>query len=616
MAQIEKLIEFFNCNIITDENYSEDKWLKINKKAMKLGYWIAPNAVNKHIENFLSSKDINYNSTFYKTFNDVVSKTRFELLCDQLLHYFTTYGTDFSVGNGYVPNDGEIDIRTTFKNYKVITGCTAKDMYDKCASLLYSGIALKQSTMQVICDFIIETDKDSINVNDIKNREAQVYFCSKTNIFPDDPVALLRCIIFIATGQILLIKNQDLIGSIKLNSSKFDFRKLTEDQLIKLSTIFNRFKPLFLAFKHSISVYWDNDNYKTIIESNKSYINKIRRLSNKYHEPMRTAEINSIVSKEHSIDEIKNIISNVNNFKIISLINICREITSNSEYIMYNIRNGKSFFTTKNNKFNIDYVKMLNKVLMDELASRLSSKTCYVKYPKNVNIGAPTSEKNFVGNFPMGTNFVLDKNNYIGIYWRNEWGAHDFDLSFTSIDGTFYGWNSSYYSADQAVVYSGDMTNAYPEAAEYFYFNKAVKNGICSINRFNGRDGAKYKFIYGADSDGRKFKRGYIFDPASLIMETELVSDTPMQSLGIVIDGRFYVTNKGTGNRRIASCAGKYTDYVMGGFMSKLTNCISLNELLEYCGFVDIDTVENPDENIDIIDFRVLDKKTIIDLFA
>lgn len=113
-----KLIEYFNCSIITENTFDKDKWIKLNEKAMKVGYWIHPNAANQYIEAFLKTKIVDYNSTFYKTFNDVISKTRFELLCDQLLHYITTYGTDFNYGNGYVPNDGNINIQSTFKSIK------------------------------------------------------------------------------------------------------------------------------------------------------------------------------------------------------------------------------------------------------------------------------------------------------------------------------------------------------------------------------------------------------------------------------------------------------------------------------------------------------------------
>lgn len=286
------------------------------------------------------------------------------------------------------------------KTYKVIIGCTVDEMLEKCASLVYSGIALHPMTMKTVMDFIIETNKDFINVDNIKNREALVYFCAHTGILPNDPISLFRYIIYKVTGETIIIKNDKLIELIHYNSTKFDFSQLNEYQMIGLASIFNRFKPLFLAFKHNKALWYITEEKSETVKintANKSCINKLRRMSKKYHKPMIKSDINSIVNTEYSIDEIKKIISNVNSFKIISLINICREILSNNEYIMYNIRNGKTFFTTTKNTYNIAYVEMLNKVLLDEIRCRLSTKTCYVKYPKNINIAAPTSEKNFIG---------------------------------------------------------------------------------------------------------------------------------------------------------------------------------------------------------------------------
>lgn len=619
MANIVKLIEYFNCNVITENTFDKDKWIKLNKKAMKVGYWIHPNAANEYTEAFLKTKIVDYNSTFYKTFNDVVSKTRFELLCDQLLHYITTYGTDFNCGNGYVPNDGGINIESTFKNYKVIIGCTVDEMLEKCASLVYSGIALNQTTMKTVMDFIIETNKNFINVDNIKNREALVYFCAHTGILPNDPISLFRYIIYIVTGETVIIKNDRLIEMISFNSTKFDFSKLNESQMIGLASIFNRFKPLFLAFKHNKATWYTTDKNSETVKintTNKSCINKLRKMSKKYHKPMVKSDINSIINTEYSINEIKRIISNVNSFKLISLINICREIMSNGKYVMYNIRNGKTFFTEANTQYNTAYIRMLNTVLMDEIRNRMADKTCYVKYPTNINIAAPTSEKNFIGNIPFGSNFEINENNYIGIYWRNEWGARDFDLSFTGMNGIHYGWNSGYYSQERDVIYSGDMTNAEPEAAEYFYFNKNTINGIFSVNRFNGEQNSQYRLVYGADSNPTNFGRGYIFDPSTLLFETDIISDNPMQNIGLVLNGKFYITNRTVGQGTVGSVYVTYKDNIIGALNSKLSNCISINELLEYCGFVDITTVEDPDENIDVIDFRNIDKQTLINLFA
>ena len=67
MPNIVRLIEYFNCNIITENTFDKDKWIKLNEKAMKVGYWIHPNAANQYTKAFLKTKIVDYNSTFYKT---------------------------------------------------------------------------------------------------------------------------------------------------------------------------------------------------------------------------------------------------------------------------------------------------------------------------------------------------------------------------------------------------------------------------------------------------------------------------------------------------------------------------------------------------------------------
>ena len=80
-----------------------------------------------------------------------------------------------------------------------------------------------------------------------------------------------------------------------------------------------------------------------------------------------------------------------------------------------------------------------------------------VKFPSQYVLTCPTSEKNFIGNFPMGTHVSMGPNSVMGIYWRNDWGTRYFDLSFISIYNTKIGWNSSFYDEQQNVIYSGDM---------------------------------------------------------------------------------------------------------------------------------------------------------------
>ena len=101
-----KLIKLFNVALV--ENIpSNDMFKTVNQLAAQVGYFVHPDVCNESVLAFLKDQTINLNATFYKNWQDVISKTRLELALDQVFHYLTTYGTSFSFGNGYVPNDEE-----------------------------------------------------------------------------------------------------------------------------------------------------------------------------------------------------------------------------------------------------------------------------------------------------------------------------------------------------------------------------------------------------------------------------------------------------------------------------------------------------------------------------
>ena len=82
----------------------------------------------------------------------------------------------------------------------------------------------------------------------IKNKEAIVKLAEFYNIYPENPVEFFRYIIYRSTDTTLLIKNNELIELIK-NSSYNPTQAFNQYGLEKLAEIFNRFKPLFLAYK-------------------------------------------------------------------------------------------------------------------------------------------------------------------------------------------------------------------------------------------------------------------------------------------------------------------------------------------------------------------------------
>jgi len=93
----------------------EDK--KINdyyiKELLKLGVVCNPHCDLEVVWQYIESKKFNPNATFYKTIKDVTDKTRFELFIDQIIHYYTTYGTDFQA-KPFIVNDTPVDLKQTF----------------------------------------------------------------------------------------------------------------------------------------------------------------------------------------------------------------------------------------------------------------------------------------------------------------------------------------------------------------------------------------------------------------------------------------------------------------------------------------------------------------------
>lgn len=528
----------------------------VNREAVKKGYIVHPDACTKSVFDFIREQNVDYNSTFYKTFEDVTSKSRFELFIDQVLHYASTYGTDYQ-GEAYVPNENYKDTITfTFDKYKVITAVSKEEMCNKCLNLFYSGIALKQETILACTDFLFdcvaakEFNSANIDVDKIQNREALVVVCNNFGKYPNNAISLFRYIVYVATNETLLIKNKNLIEKIKNSCNAFNFRNLTEKQIVALSTIFFRYKPLFLAFKCTM---------------NSPVINKIRRLAEKNHKPLKVGMLEAMLNADYldayasgkvNIDmgKLNAELENCTNFKLIRLIQTlvektvllmaCMENNGVAENKnMYIVRNGKVFFKNSEMKYNpeqiyniINVLKTLKTALKSKLIENLKNnieegKTATYIPLDGLNIACPVSEKNFVGNYPNGSFYEVNDNNILGIFWKNEWGTRDFDLSFQDINGNRISWNTSYYNnggTNADVVYSGDMTDASPHATECIKFRNTTQNGIFAINRYSGSEGSKFEMFMSQSEkfDHNKIKTlPYMVDPNTIVFKTECISD-------------------------------------------------------------------------------------------
>lgn len=596
---------------------------KVQELALKRGYIVHPDCCNESICDFLFYQlgPADVNSTFYKTWDDVLSKNRLEILLDQIISYTATY----VLGESWIPNEGSEVI--DFSKYTVIKPITFEELYEKCLGMIQSGIALKTNTVYDLCEYIkeyyISQDNAKLDIDSIKNREAQTYLCSELGMTPNDKFSLLRYIVFKTTNETMLIKNKELIDKIKTSIQPFDFTTLSEEQLKGLASIFYRFKDIFLAFrKHTHNYTWVKPDKLLLVQvaKNREIINKLRRLAPKYHKPFEAGFWETLLqNKNVTNDEIREKAKDVTNFKLVRMIQAINMHLCDPDKKLYIIRNGKTFIKDLSN-VNEDFRTLNNykKVLKDILVDRLKDKACVVKYPKGLVLTCPTSEKNFIGDIPFGSYYKMGKDNYFGIYWRNDWGAHDFDLSFISEDGSKIGWNSGWYNSRQNVIYSGDITNAPDGASEIILAKNNCPNGIININRYSGNQNSMYQFFFGKSDAIKQYPNGYMVDPNTIMVKTTNYSESSQESIGAVINNKAYLFKLGVGGGRVSTASRLGTSFLDLMYI-QARSFMTLQELLGDAGFADyndIDWTLYKEEEFEILDLSNLNRDTLISLFS
>ena len=609
-----ELISYFNVALSNIENDAKVlSFEEVNAEAAKYGWLVHPDCCNADTLQWV--RDVaktKYNKAFYKEWMDIVTKTRFELLVDQLCHYASTYGTDFTEGEGFMPNHG--DVVVPFKKFKVILPCTKRELFNKCADLIKSGIALNEQTQKTCSEYIVSNlaawNEYGFLIDDVKNKEAQATIAALTGVYPQDEFALLRCLVYCATGSTMLIKSKGSIARIKKNASKIPLGTLSEDQLVKLSKIFLRFKPIFLAMKASAGK----------IISNASVVNKLRKLAEKNHTPLVKGFWETVLIEKKDIEDVKKNVGSISNFKKATLMQGIKMRLSGQLGQCYVIRNGKLFVREGYAPKKDDaYLMQIYTILYDSLIESLKPKACSVRYPKGVNLTVPTSEKNFIGNYPMGTSVEMgEDHNVIGIYWRNDWGTCDFDLHYMSLDAS-YGWNGRYKSQDdkdEKVIFSGDITNAPDGATELMYIGGSVPEGKVEVCRFNGTtEDSQFKlFVARCDRAIRDMDRsacGPMVDPNDVVAEFMIpVEGYEKKSVAMTMDRRFVLMDLSIGCGRIPMY--NLEKIVIDKFRIKAQSFLNLKEILDAAGFSE---AEN-DEDAVGLDLTQPSKDTLIELFA
>jgi hypothetical protein len=584
-----KTLKLFNAVLAKDSNVRPFMSLEgfiIEPSAM----WAKDEILKYYKEEKLSGNDLN--KTFHKSWEKIQSSSRFELLIEQLTHYISTYGSNFG-SEAYIPNE-VLEVPDVELVFKVIKGYSKEEMTKKCLNLLKSGIALTEETVDDIISVLVDTLDYTFTGNEnFKNKEVIAKIADQYGIYPKDPVEFFRYVFYKTTGETLLIKNESAISAIERSSYNptLDFKKFG---LERLSEIFNRFKPLFLAYK--------NRAPKTI--------NRISKLSKRYHKPMVTNPLNLATSSRLTKEDL-HWLDNATPFALFKALSACYTRINNQDTFVYRIRNGKSWATESNKSFNNPVVHDNYDFIISYMKDRLNLKGKKFFIPHDVKYGLPTSEKMFVGNIPTGTKFYGEKL-AVGIYWENSWGANDLDLSGLNIGGKV-GWNSS-YSQRGGLMFSGDIVDAPNGAVEYLYANKGLSAPTLVLNNvFRGNSVSGFKVIIGKGSD---IDKKYMMDPNKLLAEMKTETVGKQTALGIMIpeveQQSFILLNFGSGSSSVSLNANT-SKLLTKGLYQQWKNPLSLNELLVELGATLTDYKE--EEGITDLSLDTLEKDTLIKIF-
>lgn len=501
------------------------------------------NDIKEIAEELYGVKPEQWNQTFHKSFGTVIDTPIEKLVAQQILHYFTTYGLEslglYDKDLVYIPKeDLEIPDVEQDIELKVIRNISEEELEKRLMTLLTSGIALSKQTIKDIMTLsdYIDTDK----IDDIKNREVKLALYDKYNLVPSDAHEFLRYVTFKTTGQTLFIKSVDMLKLVKKADKEkaymyFNKYVSTKGGYKKLAEIFLANRQMFLAYKVK------NAETKEAKQLN-HIINKLDKLRKIYHKPMQKGildslgEIKTLKEIETKRHQIREALDKATIFREVRILNGLKyrnvASVSRTKSIAYRVRNGKVYATdfAKLTERQLRVKEVLYSLIEDHLIKRVTplikDKTFYI--PDNVNYAVPTSEKQFVGEFPEGSYIEIPRENamVIGVHWYNLDNERvDLDLKMMNLTNS-YGWDAQYLSEDGSadIVFSGDITDA-PKpngACEVFlikpeYTNKSF---LIKLNNFT-RNTKTVPFEFFVTKNEKSIvHKSYTVNPNNVVMMT------------------------------------------------------------------------------------------------
>ncbi len=442
------------------------------------------------------------------------------LLVKQILHYIEVYGLDAPGLFDLECHQGKI------VSMRYVRGITVDELAVKVQHLLYENAPIKDAAQ---VKRIIEQYEPSFDINLVVNNELRVilYRPGLDTFKNGDDV--MRHICWLATGDTLLIKSPEVIAAVAKIAVHSKF--LTKHETV-LAQVFNRHKRLILATKKVNTA---------------SAINRISRLSKTRHVPIRESIAKMFV--RHALTHptfagihALSVVSVRDKFKYLNLL---AQRRVQSETASFKIRNGKVHTRTDRPVYSQEDISRVEAMVLESLAGDLAHlKGQTILLDKIVDYGLPVSRKQTVGNLPFGTLVTSDSNEISsGMYWENDWGASDLDLSTIDLDGNRVGWGARSGYDHDGIIFSGDLTDARNGAME-FMTSKGEDYGLF-VNIYTGKNGSEMELIVGSN----RTKKQWIDEP--LIREKHTLTSRN-SVIGFVRGKTFVVWAGRLNNKRVS----------------------------------------------------------------
>ena len=570
-----------------------------------------PAAVTEPLFRILSetygAKTSGFNATFHKSFGTVADMSPEEYFFHQLLHYFTTYGAE-SAGVDiptYVPAEklelpeGMLLV-TKLTVIRALSDEELRKQMNLFAMTTKAPSDGQKIAMEQFLPYVTVAPESMLSF------EFQVLAHDYRGTVPENPVSVLRYLIYKTTGSTLIIKSPRLIETIRENGKAADdtaYGILTRANEQSLAEVFLRYKPIFLAYKQYPGCA--------------PVINRIRRLAVLHHKPLSDEAFQNVIQLALAgrQDAVEMLLSKADNRDLIKLANavMLRCFAMSEMPGVYMVRNGRIFVrsgalhaaTTMDEGAAEKLSALFNRVkglLSERLRPSLEGRTFYI--PKYISYAAPYTEKQMMGHIPYGSRIMaeLDGAFTAGIHWFNEQGSRvDIDLHMRSKTEHF-GWNSG-FRLDDRIIFTGDQTDA-PKpngAAEAFYFEPVADEVyILSANEYCGPDDAKFEFVVTTqkptESDVRD--RNFTYDPAKIVFAPIPLqfNDSEDMSIGLFVGKTFYIYGWALGDGIVPR---ENSDDLIDGMRHVLVQRLQLADVLRAAGAIIVDDMNAVPEGVE-----------------